>query len=551
MRNGIRAVTIFLIAAMVAVCVAGCSLFGGKARSEITAAAEIYAQAIKDYDVDAQTRHMEPGHNAVSTLEESDLQREIFETVMSASSFEIRNVQGNTKEAVGSADIVFIMPDLEALAASEEAQGYSKMELLDAISNYSQKTESTITVNFVYEFGEWLVCADSTETTANFIAGVGKNMEVKAISDAEATAVADSFINLIADGDIDAAAEICTDPTGTFLDEDMRNSLPEGAADKAAELYAEVLSDFDYETSVSALDETSVLVTLTGTAPDVADAKTDMTNDEAAMIGIYTAAIDSAVNGTEFDPAVIYDVLITKLATAGVGPFEISVIVSVDEAGNKSVMFDSTSEGIILLDTPESLLYDEEISGTYIPLAAQSLLDEEIITQDQYSEITGRYSFELDSGITVEYEGGDNCYDFGYEVKDDGILIRVTTWGFYDQGTQFDYEVLREPAEGESETVSGEAGIAEDGGDDMYLTVDLTEDEFEMGGTYTVTVFDEDGESVLASVIISIPVPEEEEEETEEEASEENEEGEAEAGEEGEGESTEETSETEETTEET
>ena len=167
------------------------------------------------------------------------------------------------------------------------------------------------------------------------------------------------------------------------------------------------------------------------------------------------------------------------------------------------------------------------------------------------SEITGRYSFELDSGITVEYEGGDNCYDFGYEVKDDGILIRVTTWGFYDQGTQFDYEVLREPAEGESETVSGEAGIAEDGGDDMYLTVDLTEDEFEMGGTYTVTVFDEDGESVLASVIISIPVPEEEEEETEEEASEENEEGEAEAGEEGEGESTEETSETEETTEET
>ena len=83
----------------------------------------------------------------------------------------------------------------------------------------------------------------------------------------------------------------------------------------------------------------------------------------------------------------------------------------------------------------------------------------------------------------------------------------------------------------------------------MYLTVDLTEDEFEMGGTYTVTVFDEDGESVLASVIISIPLPEEEEEETEEEAAEENEEGEA--GEEGEGDSTEETSETEETTEET
>ena len=550
MRNGIRAVTIFLIAAMVAVCVTGCSLFGGKARSEITAAAEVYAQAIKDYDVEAQTRHMEPGHNAVSTLEESDLQREIFETVMSASSFEIRNVQGNTKEATGSADIVFIMPDLEALAATEEAQGYSKMELLDAISRYDQKTESTIPVNFVYEFGEWLVCADSTVSTANFISDIGRNMEVKAISDAEAIAVADSFISLIAAGDIDAAAEICTDPTGTFLDEDMDNVLPEGTVEKAAELYAAVLSDFDFECDVSALDETSVLVTLTGTAPDIADAKTSMTTDEASMISIYATAIDSAVHGTEFDPTVIYEALINELATAGVAPFELSVIVSVDEAGNKSAMFDKTSEGVILLDTPETLLYDEDISATYIPLAAQSLLDEDVITQEQYSEITGRYSIELDNGITVEYEGGDNCYDFGYEVKDDGILIRVTTWGFYDQGTQFDYDLLREPAEGESETVTGEAGIAEDGGDDMYLTVDLSEDEFEMGGTYTVTVFDEDGETVLITVIINIPVPETEEEETEEEeTAEETEEGEA--GDEAEGESTEETSETEETTEET
>ena len=302
MRNGIRAVTIFLIAAMVAVCVTGCSLFGGKARSEITAAAEVYAQAIKDYDVDAQTRHMEPGHNAVSTLEESDLQREIFETVMSASSFEIRNVQGNTKEAVGSADIVFIMPDIEALAATEEAQGYSKMELLNAIVSYPEKTEATIPVNFVYEFDEWLVSADSTISTASFISGIGKGLEVKAISDAEAIAVTEGFIGYIADGDVDSAADIYDDPEGTFLDADTRNSLPEGMGDDIISLYKEVFSDYDYECSVSALDESSVKVTCTGTAPDAAAARQSVTEDEEVRTREESVDIDADRTSTTTMP---------------------------------------------------------------------------------------------------------------------------------------------------------------------------------------------------------------------------------------------------------
>ena len=548
MRKGIRAVTILIIVAMVSACLTGCSLFGGKARSEITAAAELYAQAIKDYDVETQTRHMEPGHNAVSTLEIDPLQREIIDTVMSVTSFTVKDAQGSTKDAKGSAVIVFTIPDVEALAATEEAQGYSKDELLGAITATSQKKEVELPIDFVFEFDSWLVCAASTEKTAQFISNIGRDMEVKAISDAEAIAVAEGFIGYLADSDITSASTIYTSPEGTIFDEEVRSSLPGDMCDNVLTLYSTLLSGFDHETSVSALDETSVKVTCTGTAPDLSSAREAVTEDEAVMTQIYKAAIDSSVNDAEFDTAVIYDPLLEALSSAGDAPFEISFIVSIDDTETKSIAFDTTCDGYILINSPEALLYDEALIDLYLPIAAQELLDEEVITQEQYSEITGRYSADIgEDGITVDYEGGDNFYGFGYEIKDDGILVRVTTWGFYDQGTQFDYEILREPAGGESETVTGEAGIGEDNGDDMYLTVELSEEEFEIGGVYTLTVFDQDGETILVTAVFTIPVPESESEEDEEaDDSEETEE----SGEDEES-SEEETSETEETTDET
>jgi hypothetical protein len=235
------------------------------------------------------------------------------------------------------------------------------------------------------------------------------------------------------------------------------------------------------------------------------------------MVAIYRSAIDSSINDAEFDTCVIYDPLLDELRGAGDASFEISFIVSVDDTETKSIAFDTASEGYILINSPEALLYDDELIAQYLPEAAQQLLDEELITQEQYSEITGRYSAAIgEDGITVDYEGGENFYGFGYELKDDGILVRVTTWGFYEQGTQFNYELVREPAGGEAETVTGEAGIGEENGDDMYLTIELSEDEFAIGGVYTLTVYDEDGETVLMTAVFTIPVPEPEEGEGEE-----------------------------------
>ena len=81
----------------------------------------------------------------------------------------------------------------------------------------------------------------------------------------------------------------------------------------------------------------------------------------------------------------------------------------------------------------------------------------------------------------------------------------------------------------------------------MYLTVELSEEEFETGGVYTLTVFDQDGETILVTAVFTIPVPESESEEDEEA----NDSEETEESGEDEESSEEETSETEETTDET
>ena len=50
MRNGVRAVSILLVAAMVSVLLTGCSLFGGKTKTAITEAASAYIDAVKTFD---------------------------------------------------------------------------------------------------------------------------------------------------------------------------------------------------------------------------------------------------------------------------------------------------------------------------------------------------------------------------------------------------------------------------------------------------------------------------------------------------------------------
>ena len=135
MRSGVRAVSILLVAAMVSVLMTGCSLFGGKTKTAITEVVTAYTDAVMSFDVDTQTKNMEPGHNAVSSIEMPSLQREIYDAVMASSTYEIRNIEGSEKTGTGSCDVAFRMPDLAVVTNTDAAGGYSKDELVSAISS--------------------------------------------------------------------------------------------------------------------------------------------------------------------------------------------------------------------------------------------------------------------------------------------------------------------------------------------------------------------------------------------------------------------------------
>jgi hypothetical protein len=524
MRNGVRAVSILLVAAMVSVLLTGCSLFGGKTKTAIVEAASAYIDAVKIYDIDTQTRYMEPGHNAVSSVEMPSLQREIYDAVMASSSYEIRNVEGSEKEGTGSCDVAFEIPDLTVITGTEEAAGYSKDELVAAIGTSTARKEVVLTLEMVFEFDSWLVRTSSTSDTAAFILSIGDGVEVKAISDVEAGSVTDEFIGYLASGDIDSASAMYYCPEGTIFDEDMRATLPEGFTDSVFELYSAVFTDYSYNAEVHAVDEDSVSVTVSGVTSDVAGAEYAMTLDTDSMVDIYSEMIMSVMEDTTFNPAVIYDEIIAHLDPNDNNEFTVGFIINVEEDGSKKISFDPDSEGTAVLNRPDQIFYD--IDGTnFIKLAADALLEEERITPEQYSDITDIFSLATEDGITVTYEGNDNLYDFAYERNDSGILVRVSTWGFYEEGTAFSYDLLREPEGGQPEIVSGTANIAEGSDENMFFTIELSEEDFAIGGRYAVNVYDLDG-TVLVNAIFTLPRTIEEEEVPEEGAEGETPEGE-------------------------
>jgi len=510
MRNGVRAVSILLVAAMVSVLLTGCSLFGGKTKTAITEAASAYVDAVKTFDIDSQTKHMEPGHNAVSSIEMPSLQREIYDAVMASSDYEIRNVEGSQKEGTGSCDVAFQIPDLAVITSTEDASGYSKDELVSAIAASTARKEVVLTLEMVFQFDSWLVKASSTSDTAAFILSIGEGIEVKAISDAEANAVTDEFIGYLASADVDGASSIYCFPDGTIFDPDMRATLPEGFSDSVFALYSAVFTDFNYETEVHAIDSDSVSVTVSGVTSDVAGAEYAVTLDNESMVNIYSEIIMSALEETTFNPGVIYDEVLAHLDPNDNCEFTVGFIINVAEDGTKTIEFDPDSEGTTVLNRPDIAVCEGD-NTNFIKLAADALLEEERITPEQYSDITDIFSIATEDGITVTYEGNDNLYDFAYERNESGILVRVSTWGFYEEGTAFSYDLLREPEGGQPQIISGEATIAEGSDEDMFFTIELTEEEFGIGGTYSVGVYDLDG-TVLVNAVFTIPRTIEEEE---------------------------------------
>ena len=173
----------------------------------------------------------------------------------------------------------------------------------------------------------------------------------------------------------------------------------------------------------------------------------------------------------------------------------------------------------LLLNSPDRIIYDTD-GREYIRLASDLLLEEGTITQEQYSDITDIFSIASEDGITVTYEGSDELYDFAFERNEEGILIRVGTWGFYEEATGFNYDITRQIEGQEPVVTNGVAGIAADSVDNMYFTVEISEEEFAMGGIYTVNVYELDGTTILVTAVFELPRTAEEEEPAEEEGEE-------------------------------
>ena len=489
--NTKKVMSIVTAASMLVLSVSGCSLLGGKDRQAIEDAATGYIDAVNAGKFNKSLKFVEDEEDFFQENEIPSDQAELVAAVMGASEITVENIEA--KKDKGSADIVFTMPDLDEIAD----EGYSLDEFIDAIEDIEGETEETVEFSFVKDGEDWLIEADSTEEYYNFLMSIGEGIEFSGLSEAGAIEAVNTFIGLLAEGDIETAI------TMSPVDDETLSGLDEleeefGSLDPLRALFISYFSNLDYELTVSEVTEDSIIVDVTGMAPDAEPAVNAAVNDVDIMAPIAADYIESTLNNS-FDMSLLmnqlFGVVADAVSNADLIPYSSQVTVTVDEEGN------------YLVDPAEDFGFDygfPDIMGSdeVFPAALDLLLEEGRITPSQYAELTGEpLVTNGDYDVTdVIVEEGDDFYDYSYAVNDDAVTVTVRTWDYYNTGDVFAWEATYNG----SDLYSGEYTMTQNSCDTMQIILPVVTGD--PTGTYELTVYDEGEGTSTVLVVLEIIV---------------------------------------------
>jgi hypothetical protein len=134
-------------------------------------------------------------------------------------------------------------------------------------------------------------------------------------------------------------------------------------------------------------------------------------------------------------------------------------------------------------------------SDELVYAALDYLLEQGRISQADYNLLVGSTSTEADADINcVEVEEGEDLYTYNYTCPSSEIFLSVVTWDYYDQGTEFAYEIA---VNGTENAMSGTYIMPEDNEDTIDISIPLTDGA---SGTYEITIHDADSRTVLVDL---------------------------------------------------
>ncbi|MBR6483553.1 MAG: hypothetical protein IKT14_00915 [Clostridiales bacterium] len=495
-----KVTAIILSAVMLLVPLTGCSM---GAKKEIDSTVDWYLSTMTKLKYEKASEYVMGEDNNYLNYIPSGSDKQIVDALLANCEYEIGDETVSMADGEASADVTFTFADVHQLTED----GISVADLKSEIRKMKKTTEEVFTVDLIKDGSHWFIDPDSATEFMIFMGNMVEGLEVMGLSDTGALAYADQFVETLRSGDIDAAMEMNNGADLTLSGDFTYMYLydMEPFYDAEGEMLADYYSSFDYTASIIDSQEDYIRVSLTGQAPDISQGMENLKNDMPVFAPLYGEALGDYFMdplGYDYDTYDYDSVYISYLKLLGAAaeystttaPFSFELEIA--ERNNGELYIASMTDLIPASDAFSYgyLNYDSEI----IIQVLDQLLEDGLITR-------ATYEYDIDSyGLGTYVEGmlftysGTEMYNFDAYMDSDKITMNITTWGYYNTGDTFKYDVyidgVQQPGN-HTITVNGYDT------DDIVLEYPLQNCELP-AGDYVFDIYEEGGGT--SNVIITI-----------------------------------------------
>lgn len=371
-----KLICIITSSAILAGALGSCSMLSNLEMPNVRSALTEYLTAVKDAQYEESAEHVVNEEDAFLLNEMNDTEAGLIAAIQDASEFDYGDIEIDEDSA--TAQVIFTFPDIGSIAD----ENYSYEEFLEAVGDIEDTIDETIEFELVKEDDVWLIEADSTEEYYNLLMSLIADLEFTNLSEENSLELVNTFMTDIEEGNTGDAVSMLSN-----TDSELASYLQlAGTMDGFNDIITGYFSRVDYELEVTEITDEYIMVTASGTGPDMQAALDAVLADQDIMVPIAADYIESTLNGSTLNYLTIASnlagALTEQIAQAGTGPVEVVFKVTEDENGG------------LVLDLVSSVGFDFEIpdlttrTDLIVPAVAL-LLDEGRITFAQFAELTG------------------------------------------------------------------------------------------------------------------------------------------------------------------
>ena len=371
-----KIICIITSSAILAGALGSCSMLSNLEMPNVKSALTEYLTAVEDAQYEESAEHVVDEEDAFLLNEMNDTEAGLIAAIQDASEFDYGDIEIDEDSA--TAQVIFTFPDIGSIAD----ENYSYEEFLEAVGDIEDTIDETIEFELVKEDDVWLIEADSTDEYYNLLMSLIADLEFTNLTEENALELVDEFMTDIEEGNTGDAVSMLGN-----TDSELASYLQlAGTMDGFNDIITGYFSRVDYELEVTEITDEYIMVTASGTGPDMQAVLDAVLADQDIMVPIAADYIESTLNGNTINYLTIASnlagALTEQIAQTDTGPVEVVFKVTEDENGG------------LVLDLVSSVGFDFEIpdlttrTDLIVPAVAL-LLDEGRITFAQFAELTG------------------------------------------------------------------------------------------------------------------------------------------------------------------